>query len=90
MSNWVLIADVDICPYSKQQLDSIKESDMKLQGAILCNEEQNKDSKTAKPLRKPAKKASKNSIDASKEKKETNTPEKVTSGSANNSDEKAS
>ena len=51
---------------------------------------QNKDLKTVKPARKPAKKAPKKAIDASKEKKETNSPEKVASGSANNSDEIAS
>ena len=51
---------------------------------------QNKDLKTVKPARKPAKKAPKKVIDASKEKKETNSPEKVASGSANNSDEIAS
>ena len=49
-----------------------------------------KDLKTVKPARKPAKKAPKKAIDASKEKKETNSPEKVASGSANNSDEIAS
>ena len=51
---------------------------------------QNKDLKTVKPARKPAKKAPKKAIDASKEKKEANSPEKVASGSANNSDEIAS
>ena len=51
---------------------------------------QNKDLKTVKPARKPAKKAPKKASDTSKEKKGTNSPEKVASGSANNSDEIAS
>ena len=51
---------------------------------------QNKDLKTVKPARKPAKKNPKKASDASKEIKEVNTPEKVASGSANNSDEIAS
>ncbi len=50
MNNWVLIADSSICPYSKQQLETIKEVGAKLQGAILCNEEQNKDSKVCKEI----------------------------------------
>ena len=51
---------------------------------------QNKDLKTVKPARKPVKKVPKKASDTSKEMKETNSPEKVASGSANNSDEIAS
>jgi len=35
---WILVGDLNICEYSKQQIQIVNDLDMKIKGAILCNE----------------------------------------------------
>jgi len=41
MEKWVLVADTDICQFSKKQIEVIKENNINIKGAVLCNEKQN-------------------------------------------------
>ena len=41
MDKWVLVADTEICDLSKKQVEICKNSDVKLQGVILCNKKEN-------------------------------------------------
>ena len=43
MENWLLIADTEICDYSKKQIKICSESNLNIKGMILCNEERNKE-----------------------------------------------
>lgn len=42
-SKWVLVGDLELDPFTSQQISVCKEKKMKLQGAIMCNDEKQKD-----------------------------------------------
>lgn len=37
---WIFVGDIDECPHSKNQVEICKSLDLRIQGAILCNEDQ--------------------------------------------------
>ena len=39
---WAIVADLDICPHSKRQIQIAKEMSLPLKGAIFCNEDEHK------------------------------------------------
>jgi len=41
---WVLVGDIDICPYSKEQIGVLQNMDHKIKGVIFCNEHQHENS----------------------------------------------
>ena len=41
---WVLVADVDVCPHSRRQVQVAQDLGLSLKGAILCNDEEHRDS----------------------------------------------
>ena len=43
MEKWVLIVDTEICDLSKKQVEICKTNEIPLKGAVMCNEEANKD-----------------------------------------------
>lgn len=43
-SKWVLVGDFEIDPYTRQQIDICKNLNMPLKGAIICSEQDHKDS----------------------------------------------
>ena len=44
MEKVVLVANTEICQYSVQQIDFLKNENLQIKGAIMCNEEKNKNS----------------------------------------------
>lgn len=40
-SQWILVADTEVCPYSKRQIELCKQLDVQVKGVILCNDKGN-------------------------------------------------
>ena len=40
-SEWILVGDTNICPHTKEQVKVCQNMDIRIKGAILCNEKEN-------------------------------------------------
>lgn len=45
---WVLVGDKTVDPHTSTQIEIIKDKDIKIKGAILCDDEKQKDSEACK------------------------------------------
>ena len=41
---WIFVGDMEACPHSKNQVEICNNLDLKIKGAILCNEDQHSNS----------------------------------------------
>ena len=47
---WIFVGDTDMCDYSKFQVDICKSLELPLKGAILCNDEQQRESEACQKV----------------------------------------